>query len=195
MLDHMKYDYKDLNVVLLDSTRQGPPSGPYSTLYVGNFNSKFLGLADNVDVNNAGLVQKAIIYAEDISLFEGLRPSAEEVGLALANIASHELGHLLGLEHAKESGDLMATAATARQVLEVDAGFLRSHLQPDVFPTGWQNGPALLTLNVGAKPSTSGSRMRLDDVLPKSGLNFRDIEGLTDIPIMQCGDCKHAEGH
>ncbi|MCI0596877.1 MAG: hypothetical protein L0Z48_10120, partial [candidate division Zixibacteria bacterium] len=102
------------------------------------------------------------------------------------------LGHLLGLEHSADPADLMATAATARQILETDAAFLRSPMQPDVFPVGFQNEPILLAWNVGANPNHAG-RPRLEDWLPKPKTNWRDKAGLPDIPIVPCGACAHAE--
>jgi hypothetical protein len=192
ILYHMQKDLADYNVVLVDGSTQPPPSVPHSKLYFGNFNASYLGLADNVDTGNSALEQKAIIYAEDLSMYESLRATAEELGQALANIASHELGHLLGLEHTAESGDLMATAASARQVLEVDALFKRSRLQLAVFPIGWQNGPNLLMQNVGANPLANVSARSLSADAPSSSSVIRDELGMQDIPILQCGGCKHS---
>ena len=142
-----------------------------------------------MDTGNVFLEQEAIIYAEDLALFENLVPSAEEIALALANIGSHELGHLLGLEHSAEAGDLMATAATARQILEVDAAFIRSRLLPAVFSVGWQNGPDLLIQNVGASSfASSKTRFGFEALIRRQSPSFR--EGLEDIPIVQCGRCR-----
>lgn len=195
ILDHMRRDFAQFNVTLVGSREAGPPTAQHTTLYFGNYNSSFLGLADNVDTGNVFHEQKAIIYAEDMAMFEALRPSAEEVAQALANIASHELGHLLGLEHSAEAGDLMATAASARQILEMDAAFARSHLQTAVFPVGWQNGPQLLWLNVGPNLEYASGRQRLEDLLPKVAPAWRDQ--LPDIPIVQCARCagQHCGSH
>jgi hypothetical protein len=186
VLDHMRKDYAAYDVTLLDSRHHGVPAGPHTKLYFGNYNASYLGLADTVDTGNAFLEQEAIVYAEDISLFEGLRPSAEEVALALANVASHELGHLLGLEHVALAGDLMATAASARQVLEIDHAFARTVLQTSVFPVGWQDGPGTLWQNVGPNPNADASaRLQLADLMPRPVPEFRLY--MEDIPIRQCG--------
>ncbi len=188
LVDHMRQDFAAHDVVLVDGRYNADPTEPHSTLFFGNYNANYLGLADNVDTGNAYLEQEAIIYSDDLALFESLQPSAEEIALALANIASHEMGHLLGLEHSAEAGDLMATAATAQQILEINAAFDRTLLLDSVFPTGWQNGTHLLQLNVGPNPSgSSGARLRLTDFMPKPSTAWRDA--LPDIPIVQCGRC------
>jgi hypothetical protein len=184
VMANMQQDVAEFDVTLLDSKHYSRPTQPHTELYFGNFNASFLGLADNVDTGNLSLQQEAIIYAEDLRLWEGLQPSVEEIGLALANIGSHELGHLLGLEHAAYQGDLMSTAGSARQVLEIDAAYLRSRLQADVFPVGFQDGVATLLQNLGAGAG-AGSRVRMADEAPQQPYNWRDEAGLPDIPITQ----------
>lgn len=182
---NMRRDLAAFDVTLLDSKHHARPSQPHTELYFGNLNSAYLGLADNVDTGNLSLQQEAIIFSETLSLWEALQPSPEEIGLALANIGSHELGHLLGLEHAAHQGDLMSTAGSARQVLEVDAAYLRSPLQSDVFPVGFQDGVATLLQNLGANPFNPSGRLRLEDTLPQPSGSWRDEAGIADIPIMQ----------
>jgi len=197
IVNQMRRDYANYDVVLLDSKHDARPAEPYSSLFFGNYNANYLGLADNVDTGNAAMQQEAIIYSEDLALWESLRPSAEEVAVALANIASHELGHLLGLEHTSEAGEIMATAASARQVLEIDAEFRRALLQAAVFPTGYEDNPATLLANVGPNPYASRDRMRLEDLVPQSVGGWRDDMQLPDIPIVPCTCCGHhaCDGH
>lgn len=189
-LEFLRADYAAYDVVLLDSQNHTQPAEPCSKVYFGNYSAAFLGLADSVDTGNKLLQQEAIVYAEDLALFESLQPTADEIAQALANIAGHELGHLLGLEHAIAAPDLMATAASARQILEIDHGFYRSQLESLVFPIGYQNAPQLLLLNVGANPDAApGARVRLADVTVKLEASWRDLLDENKLPTMMCGNC------
>lgn len=188
IIQKMQHDFAAYNVTLFNSKHHTRPNGPLAKIYFGNFNRSFLGLADNVDTGNLVNAQEAIVYAEDVALFENLQPSAEEVAQCLANTGAHELGHLLGLEHTSDSWDVMSTAATARQVLENDASFLRAVLNGTVFPAGWQNNPTTLLCNVGPNPMGAG-RVIISDPGPKPDTSFRDGMELSNFPVLKCGRC------
>lgn len=188
VLSHLRLDLAQFNVLLLDSRHDVEPTEPHTKLYFGNYNESYLGLADSVDTGNVYQDQEAIIYAEDLQLFEGLFPTIEQTGQALANIAAHELGHLLGLEHSFEAADVMATAGSARQILEINSDYRRSRVQPDVFPAGWQDGWSILMQNVGPNPS-AGARSRLPDWLPADNAGAVIDDSRPDIAIHMCGRC------
>lgn len=188
ILERMAHDFAPFNVELRNSKYHAKPTEPMTRIYFGNFNRAFLGLADNVDTGNLLAVQEAIVYAEDIALFENLKPSALEVAQCLANTGAHELGHLLGLEHTADPFDVMSTAATARQVLETDAAFLRAALNVSVFPSGWQNNPVVLLSNCGPNPNGS-ARVRTYEIGEQPDTSFRDLLDESEIPVLKCGRC------
>ncbi|MCW5625291.1 MAG: LEPR-XLL domain-containing protein, partial [Burkholderiales bacterium] len=89
-------------------TLDAPTSGPFSTVYVGGDGAAFsqwghyIGLAEQVDTGNADRSDNALVFSENITT---LAESAGEYGRLLAAYVAHEVGHLLGLEHAHEVDD------------------------------------------------------------------------------------------
>ena len=47
--------------------------------------------------------------------FDPLRPSVAAMSQAIANVACHEIGHLLGLVHTQSPNDIMDVTASLRQ--------------------------------------------------------------------------------
>ncbi|MGE3180484.1 MAG: matrixin family metalloprotease, partial [Phycisphaerae bacterium] len=153
IVDRIRADYLGYNVEIFTSDDPELPAEPYSTIHFGGYDSALLGLADNVDQYNERPAQNAIIYVETFATFEYLEMTPEEIASMLANVASHELGHLLGLYHTRNPADVMDTTATAWELTE-NQGFVRAELEPSVFPVGFEDSPALLAQIVGTRPVT-----------------------------------------
>ena len=85
-----------------------PPDGtPHSTVYVGGSGEAFaqwglfFGLSEHVDDGNADRSDVAFVFSDNLP---SIARTAEEYGQALATYVGHEVGHLLGFEHAHEIG-------------------------------------------------------------------------------------------
>lgn len=147
IMARVREDYAGLNVQFFTDDDY-LPVGDYSSVYFGTSDTRLLGLADNIDPYNTDTTQSAIIYTDTFSLFNTLRPTLEDLAQVLANTASHETGHLLGLRHAADAEELMDVTASARQMMR-DQWFKISTLHASVLPMGLQDAPTMLSCSVG----------------------------------------------
>jgi hypothetical protein len=142
-------NYERFNVTIL-TTDDPPPRGmSFSTIYFGGLNYEAFGIAEDVDLYNADYSDDALIFTETFSpgQFSEI-PTATEIGVAIGNIASHEAGHLLGLNHVDDDWELMDDQSAADAFL-LDQEFDQAPLSSDIMPIGYQDAPLLLFEAVG----------------------------------------------
>lgn len=148
-------DYAGYDVTFVTSD-DGPPAGAYATLHFGGAADALLGLADSIDAYNRNSGEQAVIYVRSFAAYALLGLSTHDMAEMIGNVASHELGHLLGLYHTKDPDDVMDTTGTAYDLAESQA-FSRAPLESSVFPTGLENSPMLLEFGVGIRPNAEKS--------------------------------------
>jgi hypothetical protein len=189
ILEAMRADYAAFNIQFASSD-SGPPAEPYSTVHFGGKDSGLLGLADAVDEYNTTDDQACIVFVETFSAYQGMGLSAEQMGVMIANVGSHELGHLLGLYHTKDPDDLMDTTGSAWD-LSQDQQFRRAPLEESVFPTGMEDCPRLLEIALGPGPQSAkaaaGSKLVREPA-------YKLIRRFARQEIRHaCGTCLHLE--
>ncbi len=136
------------NVTILSTSETNTQDSSISRVYFGTYDPALLGVADGVDEYNDLSAQHAIVFTDTFEVFDTLRPTVSAMSQALANVASHEIGHLLGLVHTKDPHDIMDVTASLRQLLEAQE-FGRAPIYSTVFPLGDQDSARMLLDSVG----------------------------------------------
>ncbi len=113
------------------------------------------GWAEDIDEYNRDPVQNAYIYYDGFRQAEEFEVDPEDLAQALANVVSHEIGHLLGLRHTLDGADLMDVGAPGGSLF-TPRSFRKASLDPRVFPIGYQDGLRLLTETVGTSIPIQG---------------------------------------
>ena len=183
----VRADYASYAVEIYSSTEGPPPTEPHSVVYLGGRGEGLLGLADSVDHYNRDVTENAIVYVETFGIYSRMGLTVDEMAMMIANTASHELGHLLGLYHQADPEAIMDTTATAWE-LAIDQQFGRGPLYEAVFPTGFEDSPALLGMGVGWRSGSvlSGSKQAL---FHRGGADATLYRYIRSELTQRCGTC------
>jgi hypothetical protein len=147
----VRRDFDGYNVTILSTSEGATDDETVSRVHFGTYDPALLGVADGVDEYNAVQAQHAIVFSDTFDAFNTLHPTVAQMGQALANVASHEIGHLLGLVHTKDTTDIMDVTASLRQLMD-EQFFGRAPIYSQVFPLGHQDSAQLLLDGVGGDP-------------------------------------------
>ncbi len=197
LLETLRENFADYNVTILSSEESNPPAdATTSIVHVGQVadtesiaGAEGLGFAiDGVDDYNANPGDQAVIFVNNFTgdifgLLQALEP--QQLAVALANVASHEIGHLLGLNHTFDPASPMNTLDAAGTLLN-DQLFKRSLISFSIFdPLNnvlHHNSDLLLRETVGGVVRIADATLAVDE-LPLS-VTAADMDGDGDPDLL-----------
>jgi len=179
--------YAGLAVDVVAWTEPIPWPDGVSVVHVGAVDDEYLlGVGEHVDEYNADPADEAFVFVDAFAQFMPLGPSADDIAIAIANVAGHETGHLLGLRHTVGAGSLMDVSASLGHVLRARA-FGVWPLDAESFPIGYQDEPAMLAAAVGENPDSPPPEFAGVLSLKGSGAWTRWPGGIPVRPLSSCG--------
>jgi len=153
----MREVYADYNVVIWGSHERAKPEGPCSVVHFGGDDERHLGMGHHVDRYNQEPDDEAIVYVEAFAAYATMELTPGEMGRMLGTVASHELGHLLGLYHTCGTANLMDSSRTAWDLVG-PSDFGAAPLAQSVFVLGQEDADALLAQTVGCREGLAVAR-------------------------------------
>ncbi len=139
----VRENFEDTSLQIVTSDDPAPEPGTFSTMYFGSFSASKFGLAEAVDQGNRDRCDDGIVFTDKFDDPFATQPTVAGMAIAIGNVAAHEAGHLLGLNHVADITALMDSTGTASTLL-ADQEFKIAPLHAPVFPIGEQNAPLIL---------------------------------------------------
>jgi len=144
IIDTVAENFEGYAVELVTSDDGAPDVAEFSTIMFGSRSAVAFGISESVDHYNDDPTDVAVIFTESFTPFVfGMIPRPAELGIGIGNVASHEAGHLLGLNHVIDPMALMDTASPADTFLD-DQEFKEAPLSPQIMDLGTQDALLLL---------------------------------------------------
>lgn len=139
----VRQNFEDTGIQIVTSDDPAPEPGTFSTVYFGGFSTDKFGLAESVDQGNLDRCDDGIVFTNNFDDPFAHQPTPDGIAVAIGNVASHEAGHLLGLNHVADITALMDSTGTASTLL-ADQEFKTAPFHRSIFPIGSQNAPMIL---------------------------------------------------
>lgn len=127
--DFVREDFEALGIAVHNSAGMTPDGREAPVVYIGP-----------ADIPPAGAAGgDAVVDTAGLYVFESYHPGSGQLARVIANVVSHEAGHLFGLNHTTDPNDIMQPTGSFSQLL-IDRSFRHAPLAREVFPIGAQDG-------------------------------------------------------
>lgn len=156
----IREDYAPYDVFVRSTSEGDQFEAGDSRIYFGTYDAALLGVAEGIDEFNGTTSQQAIVFTDTFRAMTRLDPTVEAISQAIANVASHEIGHLLGMVHTSDPYGVMDVTASLSQLLD-DQVFSRSPIFGDAFPVGVQDAVRYLLDTVGGDEAFALSSQKI----------------------------------
>jgi len=151
VMDSMQRVYDGLNVELYFSDDPQAPREGVTTVYFGAQDANNVGLAATIDYGNRNKQHNAIVYTRNFAKYISYGYTYRDLAQGFANVAAHELGHLLGLNHTDLPLDVMNVSPTVDALVAPQYFSEEARLSSATFPVGRQDGAELIFETVGGE--------------------------------------------